>query len=103
MIKPLNNSFLFVFMDDAAQGKFIPKTKSGIILTNQNMDENRNPRWGKVIAIGPEIKDFNVGQFVLIEPLQWTIGFEYDGIKLWKSDDKKVMCVSDDESVTYLY
>lgn len=94
-IRPLHDSFLFVFIDDTGGGKFIPKTRSGILLTNQQVNEQTtSPRWGKVLAVGAEIKDFGVNDYVLLEPLQWTMGFTYDDVRIWKSDASRVLAVA---------
>lgn len=103
-LEPLDNSFLFSFFVDHAAGRFIERNSGQIILTNQELDtQGSRPRWGKVEAIGPKVKDFNVGDIVLIEALQWTKEFSVDGKSFWKSDDTKVMALGADESVTYTY
>ena len=80
---------------------FIEKSKAGFILTKMIDGQASSPRWGKVLAIGPNVQDFNVDDLVLIEPGMWTSGFEFEKNKYWKSDDTKVIAVSDDESVAY--
>jgi co-chaperonin GroES (HSP10) len=97
-LKPLKNYILFAFIDDLSNGLFISKTRSGILLSQspKDFDLQKIPRWGKTLAIGKDVKDVSVGDFILVEGLQWTQGFEYDGIKIWKTDEKKVMAVTDD-------
>ena len=68
-IKPLNDSVIFQFLDTITGGSFATKTKSGIILTNKNTDENsQKPRWGKVFAVGPDVKDVKEGDYIF-DPL----------------------------------
>jgi co-chaperonin GroES (HSP10) len=68
------------------------KTKSGIILTNKNTDENsQKPRWGKVFAVGPDVKDVKEGDYILIAPLRWTLGFKFDNIELSKTIEKEIL------------
>lgn len=99
---PLKDSFLFEFTNETKDGKFIEKSKAGIILTNLNMDaQAENARWGKVLAAGPEVTDFVVGDLVLIERGMWTTAIEYEEQKYWKSDQSKVCAVGLDESVVF--
>lgn len=97
-LRPLKNTILFVFVDDSASGLFISKTKSGIFLSQapKDFDSQRVPRWGKVLSVGPQVKDIKSGDFILIEGLQWTEGFKYDDVRIWKTDEEKVMAVTDD-------
>ena len=96
-IKPLNDSVIFQFLDTISGGAFASKTKSGIILTNKNTDENsQKPRWGKVFAVGPDVKDVKEGDYILIGPLRWTLGFKFDGVELSKTIEKEILMVADD-------
>lgn len=99
-IRPLNNSIIFTFVDDAAAGKFIPKTASGILMTNQDLSHQSVPRWGQAIAIGKNVVDVKVDDYILIEPLMWTQGVEFEGTKIWKTDETKVVAITNDESAT---
>ena len=101
---PLGNGFLFTFFSDTAKGQFIERNKGQIILTHQDLDhQGKYARWGKVEAVGSEVKGFKVGDIDLIEALQWTKGFDFEGMRFWKSDEEKVIALGDDESVTYTY
>jgi len=104
MLTPLRDSFLFVFLNDHSEGRFIDKAKSGIILTNNDLDsQHMYARWGKVLVVGPEVTDFEKGAIVLIEQGRWTQGFKYDSVQIWKSDQRQVCAIGDDESVAYQY
>lgn len=103
-LKPLNDGFLFTFCSDTSGGNFIEKNKGAIILTNQDLEiQGKYARWAKVVAVGDKITDFAIDDIVLIEPLQWTKGFHFEGKRYWKSDQSKVLAIGADESVTFAY
>lgn len=102
-IKPIGKAILFSFVEEARDGMFIPTTKSGIIMTNQNMDHNRTAKWGKVITKGSDVPDeiAKVGEYILIEPLQWTLSATIEGQKMWKTDETKVIASSSEIITAY--
>lgn len=102
-LRPLHDTILFVFVDDGAGGRFLPKSRSGILLTNQSLDYNNSPKWGKVLAVGREVKDVQTGDYILIESLQWTPGFTHDDVKIWKTVENKVIATTNDIELTYQY
>lgn len=103
-LKPLGNAFLFSFFSTTSGGKFIERNSGKIILTNQDLDtQGKYARWARVEAVGSDVKDFGVGDIVLIEALQWTKEVKFEGKSYWKSDDTKVIAIGQDESVTYAY
>ena len=54
-------------------------TNSGILLPNDDMKSSGiRPRWAKVYAIGPEQKDVDIGQFVLVSHGRWTRGIKIE-------------------------
>lgn len=93
---PLGKNIIFTFVEDTSNGGFVPNIGGKIIL-KQNMDHNREPKWGKVHLVGPEVnkEEIKVGEYILIESLQWTSVFEWEGAKYWKTDAMKVMCTSE--------
>lgn len=100
---PLRDNFIFEFVNDTAEGLFIEKSKMGLILTNQDvLSQGQYARWGKVVSVGPDVKDFTVGDFVLIDSGKWTKGFMFGETKLWKSDAKQVSALGDEAS-TFAY
>jgi len=104
-IKPLKNNILFAFIDDDAGGKFIPKTAAGILLTNQDFQNQAGPRWGRVIKVGKDVLDVKVDDFILVESLQWTVSFKVDEQKMWSTNEDKVMAIAPpdtDPSTFYL-
>ena len=100
-LRPLNNVILFQFLDESggAQGKFQERT-SGLIVVPKLDSNQKAPRWGKVVALGPQVHGVNIGDFVLIEGLQWTRHEVFEGEKVWMTNDTKVLMVTDDEELT---
>jgi hypothetical protein len=104
ILKPLSNYFLFKFVNTTRAGKFVERNSGQIILTNKNIDQQgKYARFGEVTAVGKDVKDFTIGDIVLIEPLMWTQEIVYNGESIWKSDDTKVLGIAEAESVTYAY
>lgn len=96
-LQPLHNYILFRFVDDTSNDSLVSKTESGILMTkNLDYNEQRDARWAKVIAVGPEVMDetININEYILIEPLQWTVGVDFGDGTLWRTDESKVMCTS---------
>lgn len=101
-LRPLQDSFLFEFTNETVGGRFIEKHQSGIILTNQDMSlQADRARWGRVLAIGEKVTDFEVDDLVLIEYGKWTTGVTFEEKKYWRSAQDFVCAISNDESVTY--
>ena len=76
-------------------------TNGGIILLNDDMKSSGiRPRWAKVYAIGPEQKDVQIGQYILISHGRWTRGIKIEddeGEKvIRKVDNNEVLMVSDE-------
>jgi exosome complex RNA-binding protein Rrp4 len=104
VLQPIGNTFLFSFLTETIGGKFVSKNSGRIILTNQDLDvQGKFARWVKVTAIGPRVTDFVVGDIVLVEALQWTIEYKFNGQSYWKSDDTKVIAIGANESVAFDY
>jgi co-chaperonin GroES (HSP10) len=101
-ILPLRNNIMFCFLDETSgsKGKFTErKLASGIVLPTLDSSQ-KLPRWGEVLAAGPE-SQVKPGEYILIESLMWTFGTEVDGQKMWKTDDQKIIMVTDDINETY--
>ena len=76
-------------------------TSGGIVLLNDDMKSSGiRPRWAKVYAIGPEQKDVEVGQYILISHGRWTRGIKIEddeGEKvIRKIDTNDILLVSDE-------
>lgn len=104
-LRPLGNTVLFRFLDETSgtRGEFSERTRSGLYIPKLQTTQ-RGERWGQVRAGGPDAAtDVAVGEYVLIEPLMWTMSGEVDGEKLWKTTTDKIMAVTTDLSLTVQY
>jgi co-chaperonin GroES (HSP10) len=60
-----------VFISDMEFGE--QKTSSGLYIPSANGKASGiSPRWGKVWAVGPEQKDVQLGEWILVEHGRWT-------------------------------
>ena len=49
------------------------KLNSGLILLNDNgTTAGIRPRWGRIYAVGPEQKDYSVGDWICVAHGRWT-------------------------------
>ena len=76
-------------------------TSNGIVLLSDNAkSEGIRPRWGKIYAVGPEQKELQVGQWILVAHGRWTRGTKIDdgqGVKtVRRVSNDDVMLVSDE-------
>lgn len=76
-------------------------SQGGIILRNDDAKSaGIRPRWGKVYAVGPEVDDIKVGQYVCISHGRWTRGIDIiDAVgekTVRKVDPKDILLVSDE-------
>lgn len=102
-LRPLHNAFLFQFLNETTSGQFLNKNKGRIIIATPELDtQGTLARWVRVVAVGDRVKDFKVGDVVLVAPGKWTIGFKHEDQKFWKSDDEWVLAIGD-ESLAYEY
>ena len=92
-LTPLHDSILFVFDDEISGGGFNNKTASGIVYKSIATDMD-TCRWATVLAVGKDVKEIVPKDNILIENLKWTEGCKMpDGSKVWRTDEKSVMCV----------
>lgn len=71
-IIPLKNKVLATHIE---QG--IRKTASGIIIPDDDgKDHGIRPRWCQVYAVGSEIKDLKIGDWILVSHGRWTRGYD---------------------------
>lgn len=73
------------------------RLKSGLILPGDDgRDRGLRPRWAKVYAVGPEQKDIEPGQYVLVSHGRWTrsVKYEIDGkelVELRRADNNDIL------------
>ena len=99
-IRPLNNNVMFKFLDFTGghKGYFTDAPRASGIILARNADSQKVSRWGEVLAIGPKVEGVSVGDFILVEALMWMEGTEVDGQKMWKTDDSKILAVTNDRA-----
>ena len=100
MLKPLHNVILFVFLDETTgkTGAFIESHQKYGIIIPATKSTQKVARWGEVVALGPKAADagLKVGDFILIEALMWMEGVKFEDGKVWKTDDSKILAVTND-------
>lgn len=96
-LRAIGNSILFKFVDET-HGKYLGiTTKSGLIVATGSSDQ-QEPRWGYVLSVGANVDEqIKPGQYILIEPLAWTPGMYVDEERQWRTDDSRVLAVSDEK------
>lgn len=97
-LKPIKDYVLVTEMNFGER-----KLSSGLVLMG---DDKKNsgirPRWAKVYAIGPEQKDVQVNQWILVEHGRWTRGVKFEVendqfITVRRIDSNAIMLVSEDQ------
>ena len=79
------------------------KLNSGLILLNDNgTTAGTRPRWGRIYAIGPDQKDYSVGDWICVAHGRWTRGVEIEDaagtvITIRKVDPKDILLISDEQ------
>ena len=79
------------------------KLNSGLILLNDNgTTAGIRPRWGRIYAVGPDQKDYSVGDWICVAHGRWTRGVEIeesDGtvVTIRKVDPKDILLLSDEQ------
>jgi len=76
-------------------------TKSGLVIINDDMKSSGiRPRWGKIYALGPDVKGLEIGQYIMIAHGRWTRGLKIEDengeITIRKVDPKDILLVSDE-------
>lgn len=96
-IRTLGNKILFQFVEVTSKhkrGTFENKTDWGFDIGNNFDETTKQPRWGVVVAIGPDVKEEGIvtGAKVFIEELKWTTSVDIDGIgTVWQTDESHIL------------
>ena len=96
-LRPLKDTVLVTDMQFKER-----KLNSGIVLLNDNgTTAGIRPRWGRIYAIGPDQKDYSVGQWICVAHGRWTRGVEIEDaegqiVTIRKIDPKDVLLLSDE-------
>lgn len=91
--KAFRDKILFKFLDEEDQKGFTNTTEWNFVVKGHEFNA-KSPRWGKVIRVGGTVPaHIQEGDYILIEPLMWTIGFTVDDdkTKYWATDYQKVI------------
>lgn len=101
-IETFANHIIFKFTDDILSGRFINSTDSGsIVISSEDTNQSAAARWGVATHVGPEVTEVKIGDYMLLEPGMWTSGFWVGRERYWKTDETKVMCLSDEAYTVY--
>lgn len=104
-LRCIRNSILFAFLqqtnskgyfeDETNWGFKIAADKNGQGAGNGAFDRSLSKgRWAKVLVIGNDCEEVQVGDYICVEPQMWTNSFDYDGVAIRKTDESKVMLIS---------
>lgn len=96
-IEVIGTNVVFQFLDEIGGPKRMftdRKSAGGIIVTAQRA-EQREPRWGVALAVGPD-SVVTPGEYILIEGSMWTRDTRVAGESVWKTEDQHIMAVTDD-------
>jgi len=106
-VKPIHDRIFFTFVENLTNNNFLPKTKSGIILTdNLDFSEVHRPQWGKVISVGPKTSDeIRNSTYILIEAGKWTTRIQPvpGGETFWQTEESFILATTDDAESTVRY
>lgn len=103
-VKAIANHIIFRFESEIERrtvegksiGHFVETTDWGFKMVSTE-ETTQNARWARVIATGPKCnEDIQPGMRILIQPLQWTNGVEFEGEMYWRTNDQEVMLIDDD-------
>jgi len=96
-LRALNDTIIFVFVQDTAGNMFHEQTKSGIAYIENKDKQLKSARWGKVVKTGKDVSsEIANGQYVLIEPLMWTTHMAHEGEKFWVTSEDKILAIAEE-------
>lgn len=97
-LRPLNNVVMFKFIEETggSKGRFAERVRESGIIIPSAVTAQKVARWGEVISVGPKVDGLAPGDFILVEALMWMEGIKFEGEKMWKTDDSKVLAVTND-------
>lgn len=97
-LDPIHDQIIFQFLEDTTKGQFNRKTSEGILVVEHDHNQLEDARWGRVLAIGPEVHGINVDDIVLIENLRWTNKFNVSETTqdYWITQEKEILATWDD-------
>lgn len=94
-LRAIHNHIVFQFVDNVTfNGRFEEgQSAGGIVLLESHDSSAKAPRWGKVVSLGPKCSEQlrTPGCEILIDALRWSIGVDYNGQKLWRTDEDQLL------------
>lgn len=102
-IRPLRDYVFFQFIDPTTSTRFGGKTRSGIEIPFQILEQAGKARWVQVTHVGPEVTTPEVkpGAYILLEAGKWSSGFVIDGERYWQTKEEWCACVDDQPHYTF--
>lgn len=103
-LKPLKDNVLITDMSFSEI-----RTPTGIYIpSDDGKSEGIRPRWGKVWAVGPDQKDVEIGQWILVEHGRWTRGVKVEDengeeVIIRRVETKSIMMISDEKPMDDLF
>ena len=96
-LKILKNNIVFQFLEEVnSNNEFNQTSSSGLIKVVEAAEKQVNkPRWGEVVAFGPDVENVVVGDFVFLQPLAWTTSIMFNDERIWLSTDASVLAISE--------
>ena len=95
-LRPLKDTVLVTDMQFKER-----KLNSGIVLLNDNgTTAGIRPRWGRIYAVGPDQKEYSVGQWICVAHGRWTRGVDIEDGEVKRTIrkiDPKDILISADE------
>ncbi len=92
-IKPIHDKVLAKMIDGFGDRK----TAGGVIVVeNDGTTEAIRPRWFEVMFTGPEQKDVNPGEYVLVAHGRWSRGVDFENEKVYFLDNDEMLAVQTD-------
>lgn len=100
MIRAIRNNVLFSFDDEVTTRGEFRETHSTLYVSGSFDKSAKLPRWGTVVATGPECKFLRAGDKILISALRWSEGASYENTKVWKTDEQQLIAYERDGLLT---
>ena len=94
-IRPLRDNVIVINFERGER-----KSAGGIIIADDDGKEHGiRPRWAEVYAVGPEQKDVEVGDWILMGHGRWTTGQDLtlngqEPFRIWRADVEGILGVS---------
>lgn len=100
-LKAVKDRIIFQFLEDTNNGAFVNKLDWGFEIKDPKEDL-KVARWGSVKFIGKDVNTVKPDDYILIEPLMWTLHMEVEGQKYWTTSEEKVMLLSKESPKGYM-